>query len=241
MALSQRTREMVADHWARMQGCDPADFETPGPTIVLTGSPEVSMTSRDSGVVVGAPDHLVHLVGDRLDDMLDLAEGDEDRATALLDEPVSEVLGPQFLGYADEGSFAPVERGARLLDEGDADTLDRLEAACPDDEWDRGGMGPFEPGKDAIAGVFVEGDLTAASAYREVRPAIAGISVIAHPDHRGEGHAKAAVSRVTSHAFEHGFEVVEYRTLERWESSVGLATDLGFERWGQSRLVKLVE
>ena len=58
MALDRRTRELVADHWARMLGCDPDDFETAGATIVPTGSPEVSMTIRDSSVVVAAPDHL---------------------------------------------------------------------------------------------------------------------------------------------------------------------------------------
>lgn len=241
MELSRRTHEVVADHWAKMQGCDPTDFETPGTTVVTTGSSEVSMTSRDSSVVVAALDHLTQTVRKRLDDLLQLAEGDGDRAAALLDEPVSEVLGPQFLGYADEGTFTPVERGARLLDANDADALARLESACPDEEWERGGMGPFELGEDTIAGSFMDGTLAAAAAYQEVHPGIVGISVIAHPDHRGEGRAKAVVSRATSHAFEQGFEVVEYRTLERWESSVGLATDLGFERWGQSRLVKLAE
>lgn len=239
MTLRERTRELVADHWARMLGCESAAFERDGATVVPADSREVSLLARDEAVVVAAPAALAVTVRSRLADLLELAEGDRERAAAVLDVPVARVLGPQFLGYADAGTFSPVERGARLLDGGDADAVAALEAAVPAAEWQDGGLAPVAVGEDPVAGSFADGALAAVATVSEVREDVAGVGVVAHPGHRGEGHAKAAVSRVVRHALAAGFAVVEYRTLERWRPSVGLATDLGFERWGVSRLVTL--
>jgi GNAT superfamily N-acetyltransferase len=243
MSLHNRSNEVVTDHWARIQGCSPAEFERTGLTVHRTGTMAVSLFVHGSTVVVSAPDDLHDAVRARHTDLIKLADGERERAAELLDVPVAEVLGPQFLGYADEGTFEPVERGAGLLDADDADGFADLRAACPEGEWERGGMQSVQVSADPVAGSFANGSphptLAAVATFSEVRDDVAGIGVVAHPSHRGEGHAKAAVSRITTHAFARGFPVVEYRTLERWESSVGLAEDLGFQRWGKSILVKL--
>lgn len=240
MQLREETRAIVARHWAAMQGCDPTAFERDG-CVVTAGSREVSLITHDDAVAVSAPADLADRVRSNLDALLNLSEGDEERAADLLDADVAVVLGPQFLGYADAGTFSPVDRPARALDEDDTDAFAALRAACTDDEWQRGGMEPVRPGEDPVFGSFVDDALAAVAAWNAVRSDIAGLGVVAHPAHRGEGHAKAAVSRATRDALDSGFPVVEYRTLERWPASVGLATDLGFVRWGQSRLVKLEE
>jgi RimJ/RimL family protein N-acetyltransferase len=82
-----------------------------------------------------------------------------------------------------------------------------------------------------------DGRLVAAAQYAADH-GTAGIGVVSHPDHRGEGNATLAVSLATTHALAARL-VPEYRTLEEWSSSVALAERLGFERVGRSLLVKL--
>ena len=145
------------------------------------------------------------------------------------------MLGPQFVGYCNESTFAPVHAGSTAVEALDSASLTPLRAATPVEEWDRSGVRT-----DAADPTFavVRDERPVAAAQYAVGHGTAGIEVVSHPDHRGEGHATLAVSAATAHALDAGL-VPEYRTLREWSSSVALAERLGFERVGWSLLVEL--
>ena len=139
---------------------------------------------------------------------------------------VSDVIGPAWVGYADQRTFRAslVDSRARILDHSDADAVNALRDACTELEWEHGGsaLGP-----DPVAGSFANGTLAALAGFETWGDHIAHIAVVAHPRFRAQGHARAAVALVARQALSRGL-VLQYRTLESNTPSRRIADSLGF-------------
>lgn len=146
------------------------------------------------------------------------------------------MIGPAFVGYTDRAAFQPVQHGAsRVLTQQDVPALEALRAACSALEWEHGGS---SFGEQPVVGVHVEGELAAVAGYEVWGEAIANISVITHPRHRGQGYGKTVVSRLTEEVLNQGL-APQYRTLEVNVPSMAVAQDLGFERYATTMAVRL--
>lgn len=234
MGLAPHTRSTLRQYWADRLGVTPDAFAEEGVTIGRADEEGLSLFFRDDAVVVGAPNALTRAVERRSDALgtLDPATGDAVREWFGGFDAVERVLGPAFWGYTDREAFDPAESDARVLTDGDESAFEEFRAAVPDDEWDQGGP-EFVPGK--TVGLFVVGDLVAASGYDEWDETLAHLAVVTHPDHRGDGHGRAVVSRATENALSEGL-IPQYRTLDAWPWSVALARDLGFDRFATGYL-----
>lgn len=137
------------------------------------------------------------------------------------------VVGPAFIGYLDEATFAGDEDAeARLLDDSDADATEALRVACEPLAWEHGGPSHAV----AAVGVFHGATLAALSSYEIWSERIAHIGIVTHPAHRGGGLGTAAARAMTRIALARGL-VAQYRTLLANAPSMAIARRLGFERY----------
>lgn len=157
---------------------------------------------------------------------------DEDRLRAVL--PVLEVLGPASLFYLDRADFLPVHGGAAAE-----------EAVCGDDEValllahvdekDAGESGL----EDITSPAFVlrESDVAVAAAGYQAWPqAVAHLSVLVSPGHRGRGLARVVASAAVAHALDAGL-LPQWRARRHPSQRVALA--LGFRDLGSQLSVRL--
>lgn len=223
----------IADHWGEILGCDPSLILSPGASVVRWGTDSVEFLVWEDGAVIAAPPRIEHGLRERVG-QLSLPFGRE--AAQSLVEPHAgsqEVLGPQFVGYCDRSRFSPVKSDAERID---PSSLLTLRDACPREEWDRSGV-RFGKGGTPTFGVIRESRPVAVAQFESVH-GVAGIAIISQPEYRGEGYATEVVSKATEVALSEGL-LPEYRTIERWSSSVALAERLGFTRVARSILVEI--
>ncbi len=64
------------------------------------------------------------------------------------------------------------------------------------------------------------------------------IAIVSAPSHRGRGFSTAAVACAAQHAIGAG-PIPQYRTLASNAASMGIAKNLGFERYGFSVFIRL--
>ena len=225
-------RRTARHHWAGVLGCPPESVFDSATTMTERDRNGVEILCWESGAVVGAPAEFVESLREHIDRVpFDVGR---EGARALV-EPVAavdDVFGPQFVGYCDETIFNPVDREVRQIE---PRRLDWLRDACPVEEWNRSGL---SVDADVPTFAVLRADRPIAAVQYGVVDGVAKPAVASHPAHRGEGHAKAAVSAATAHALGRR-HLVEYRTVERWTASVALAEGLGFERVARSLLVEL--
>lgn len=238
MALAPGTADRIARRWAERLGCSPAAFREPGVTIAEgTGPQTVRLLRRGDALVVGAPEtvrdalaaHRGALGGASLP-----ATAQIERALAEQGVAVAAAHGPQFLGYVDGPGFSPVDSDARLLASADEPSFARLRDRVPASEWARTSP-TFRPGR--TAGLFHDGALVAAATLAD--PPLPDVGVVVAPAHRGRGHGRAVVSRLTAAFDADPDAVLRYRTPEASAASVALAESLGYERWARTAVIVL--
>jgi GNAT superfamily N-acetyltransferase len=185
-----------------------------------------------SGSVVSVPQVLQSELGPAL---LESSAPPTENAIRLSPDLISDIIGPVFIGYAEVVTGVP-HHPVQLLGTKDTAYLSALEAACDATEWDHGGSVMGEAA--VMCGVFVDGTLASLAGYEVWDSTIAHISVITHPDHRGQGYGHSAVAFLAKHAaWKKLFP--QYRTLEANKPSMAIAQSLGFEHFATSVAVRL--
>ena len=237
--LTHRTLDIVDHYWATDLGCDREALYT-NQTLVTPHNfgayQGIYAFCRQDLLVVSAPAALVEAL--RRDALCWLHSHvlQEHRLRHLLPYPVERVIGPAFVGYTDSAIFRPAQQGAaRVLTQQDSPAFEALRAACSPIEWEHGGS---SLGEQPIVGIHVEGQLVAVAGYEVWGEAIANISVITRPRHRGRGYGKIVVSRLTEEILNQGL-APQYQTLEANVSSMKVAQELGFERYATTMAVWL--
>lgn len=237
--LTHTTIDIVDHYWASDLGCTREALYTKQTLVVphhFGDYQGIYAFCRQDLLVVSVPANLVEAFHRETRSWTPSEVLQEDRLRRLVSYPVERVIGPAFVGYTDGAAFQPVQQGApRLLTPQDVPALEALRAACSALEWEHGGS---SFGEQPIVGIHVEGELAAVAGYEVWGEAIAHISVITHPRHRGQGYGKTVVSQLTEEVLSQGL-VPQYQTLEVNVSSMAVAQDLGFERYATTMAVQL--
>jgi GNAT superfamily N-acetyltransferase len=230
--LVRRARDL----WVRLAGVPVAFPTTDAVTVVVAPASRLCPPGWTGIVVLGgagiatAPDaDAASALRAALQRLPVTAATDTARVRAEL--PVTDVLGPATLAYLHEAdlsprvSGAPVERATRDLD-------DLLAVAAPDEV--------AESGMDAITSdAFVvrhDGRIVAAAGHVRWLDTAAHLCVLAAPDHRGRGHARAVAAAATADAPAQGL-LPQWRA--RPEPSRRVARALGFRELGTQLSVRL--
>jgi len=236
------TRRALDAYWASVFGCDPGGLRPSAPSVLPRpaddGSRGIYAMEFGAAPVALLPAGLMDRHAPQVAGALAAGlGGGAEPWRGIFGERVEAVIGPATVRYAEEQSFRPLPfaAAARLLTGGDLHAVEALRRACPAAEWEHGGSDPFH---DVTAGVFMDDELAALAGYGVWGGVIAHVSIVAHPAHRGRGHAAAAVSRVTEEALRRGL-IAQYRTLESNAPSVALAERLGFRPYARSVAVRL--
>jgi GNAT superfamily N-acetyltransferase len=147
------------------------------------------------------------------------------------------VTGPAWVGVTDLTAYKPMKSAARLLTAADEAAMREMAEGCGETAWKQS---KIAVDRQTNFGLFVGTKLVAASGYLNLGGQLAYIGVITHPDHRGKGYAKSAVTASMSHALEKGL-LPMWRTLEAHETAVQLAGSMGFQKYASTLDVQLTE
>lgn len=233
--LSQPIVTIADAYWASHLGCPPHSLFASPLSIQIHGGELAGYWGafalfRNGAAIVSVPLACV----DKLKGLLATAVSDCSPASfaKALASVASVVIGPAYIGYAT--AVIPPEHPVRSLVPGDVGAFHALQQACDATEWEHGGCVADSP----ASGVFAKDELVAVASYEVWGGTIAHISVITHPDFRGQGLGRSAVAHLAQRAILSGL-LPQYRTLESNVGSIRLAEALGFQHYATSMAVRL--
>jgi RimJ/RimL family protein N-acetyltransferase len=227
-------------YWAADLNCGVEDLHCDRITVTrnprLIRHPEAFAFKRDRACVIAVPGALVDAVSAATTGLKADEVFNERFLRRLLGPAVERIVGPAWLGYADETDFHPLDNpGARLLIPNDMPSLHDLAGRCSVAEWEHSSI---EFDREPVFCCFVNGRAVAAATYEVCGLELGHIGVITDPAHRGQGYGKAVVSAVTRYGLDRGL-TMQYRTLESNTASVAIARSLGFQRYAATIAVRL--
>lgn len=197
------------DFWAADLGVGRAALDAPGATRVPGAEPGASFAFRHEGTGAVVVQGTLPVPADPLDPA---AWG-----------PGHRFVGPAWLGAMDDALFDPaLAAGAGPL--GDMAALAALQAAVEPWAWEHSGI---EVDGRPIYGAFDGGVLAAAGMAELWGERLWHLGIVAHPAHRGRGHARAVVAAMALAGVAAGM-TLQYRTLAANAPSVAIARRLGF-------------
>ena len=233
--LSEHAISVADRYWAGHLGCAPDElFAEPVRHLIhggeLAGYGGVFALFRGDAAMVSFPPDCVPGILLRLSDLFPhyTPEG----LAAALSPVASRVIGPAWIGYAEE--IGPAGHPARVLGPEDSAALHSLQQACDATEWEHGGSAI----ENVCSGGFVNGQLIALAGYEVWGGTIAHISIITHPGFRSHGYGRSAVAHAARQALATGL-LPQYRTLESNLASIRIAASLGFHTYATSMAVRL--
>jgi RimJ/RimL family protein N-acetyltransferase len=233
-ALDPATWARVRGVWAALAGAD--EFPASGARIVVNAAAQIcppgwcGVVALGDGILATASDDVRR---DLLAARLDQLSASDDWASVFGD--VREVRGPARLAYIDLRVFPdedepPFTEVHRVGDDAVAAFLAGVSAA----DRDEAGL---EDSTSPLACVRRDGNIVAAAGYRVWRDALAHVSVLVAPEHRGAGLATTVARDVTRSAIEHNL-VPQWRA--RAVASQAVAHKLGYVDVGQQISVHLL-
>jgi ribosomal protein S18 acetylase RimI-like enzyme len=241
MITSPETLKRVDAFWASYFGCTPEDVNGRKTLVVshnvLQGYDGALVFRHADACIVSVPDTTPEIERSKLRAAEPAQAFDPKFLARVFVVSTDKVAGPAWLGVADRGDFKAVPTSARVLGDEDEPALERLAEGCGEMAWKQSKLLQV---RKPLYGLFQGKDLVAVSGYVVMGNALAYIGVIAHPQHRGKGHAKAVVSAAVNDALAKGF-VAQWRTPESNEGAVALAKSLGFQHYASTYDVQLVE
>lgn len=230
--------------WAQDFACSPNELRPERTRVqahagALQGVPGIWIL-----VAGGAP--LVSLPSDVVEALIDVAQSwsvadvlaAEKLSVAISSvcpRAIEKIIGPAMLHY---GSAHSLDLSAAPLacPFSEPTAIARLRAACSEQEWAHGGSDAHPARSFGV--VDGSGELRALSGYEVWQDSLAHISIVTHPEHRGQGFGGAAVACAAAHALRAGL-VPQYRALRQNTASLGIAKRLGFTEYGFSVYFRL--
>jgi GNAT superfamily N-acetyltransferase len=235
------SRQAITAFWAAYLGCRHTQLSQPGTAVVRNGPGLADYHGatafyRPPACVLAVPADWHERTTVALAHQPAAAVFQVARLRGVFGAAVDRVIGPAWLGYADQRDFQPAApMGTRRLTDQDLPALRTLEAACGPTAWAHSGIDPARP---PVYGCYAGQTLAAAGMLEPWGERLLHVGIVTHPAHRGRGYATAVVSAMTADGLAGG-RVVQYRTLQANLASVAVARKLGFQRFAQTLAVRL--
>ncbi len=231
--------DRVDAFWARFLGVPVDALRVPGaivaPHAALAGWAGVWVFVREQSGVASVPPDRVAALRSAIVQQPVSGWLDPKTARALVGPDAGAAIGPSYQGWLEPARFRAVPGDVRLLVDADASAFAELRAACPEDEWEHGGV---RAAAGERWGAFHGGDLVAVAALRDRGGGAVDPGVIVHPEWRGRGHGLAVASAAVKAALQRD-ALVLYQTLAANAPAVTVARRLGFERYAGHVAVRL--
>lgn len=241
MITSTDTIRKVDAFWAAYFGCRPEDLNSRQTHVFTHAALEMyegALVFRHADAcIISVPKTVPEIERARLRKGAPQEAFDAKFLARTFVVSTDKVTGPAWVGICDRADFKSLPTTARLLTESDEGAVRRLAEGCGEVAWKQSKLALDRMNN---FGLFVGGDIVAASGYIVMGDLLAYIGVVTHPAHRGKGHAKAVVSASMKYAFDKGL-VAMWRTPQANESAVGLARSLGFHPYALTYDIQLVE
>jgi RimJ/RimL family protein N-acetyltransferase len=240
MPLEPTTQTALNQYWAAFFGLSPDGLAQPGVQVVPHAELEhyqgIFSFRRDATAIISTPPDTFRHWHATLAGMPIERIGDAAAMARRCGIPLSRVIGPAPLAYADAATLRPLPTaGTRLLTSADEAAHAALEAACDPTEWAHGGSA-FDV--LPLVGRFVAGELVALAGYERWGVQIAHIGVITHPAQRRRGYGAEAVSLLAETVIARGM-IAQYRTLRANSAARQLGASLGFMPYAETLALRL--
>jgi len=233
--------ERIDAYWSRFLGVPEAALRCLGVTVTahaaLGDYRGVWLFVRGECGVVSAPPEWVEPFAREYASTPADALLDAERARRVLGPFAGTAVGPSFQGWLPPEALRAVpEDGVCRIADGGVELVASLRAACAPQEWEHGGVGD---GAGELWASFAGRELAALGRMRARDGDAVDPCVIAHPAHRGRGHALRLVGAMVRDALASG-RLVLYQTLLANAPALSVARRLGFEPYATLLAVRLV-
>jgi RimJ/RimL family protein N-acetyltransferase len=233
--------------WAQELGCEPGDLTHPGTRLVpfeeWRGGGRVSILRREGASIVRLAPGLLDLLLQALQWHEETTSGSP-QSRGITTRDLQAWLGEgrisprptDHLYYLAPAAFRPFVAGeARQLGPADAALLAELNAACtPHDRQ----QGEVEIDHPVVFGCFSDGQMAAAASFIYYGDAVADVGVITHPQRRGHGFGKAAVTGLSQWGLAQG-RLLQYRAAVTNPGSMRIAESLGYGLYAVEEFLRI--
>ncbi|MEK5216950.1 GNAT family N-acetyltransferase [Psychrobacillus sp. FSL H8-0487] len=240
--VQEKTRHSVNRDWAERLGCKISDMTTPN-LIVKQHSESLKEYHgiycfyNGTTCVISAPPKYVSRINTALSECRPEEAFDVELLTDAIDSDNYQIIGPAFQGYVDASSFMEqkTHEVVELVTEHQLALLQELRLSCSETEWKHSDI-DFQ--RRPIIARFCDEKIVTAGSWRVESSGIISVGIISHPNYRGNGHAKAVVSALTSKGLKTG-ATMHYQTLKSNTSSVAIAHSLGYKELAHTIAIRL--
>jgi GNAT superfamily N-acetyltransferase len=233
--------ELLKKFWLDELGCTPESFISEKTSVHTHGSLDgysgVIVFKHRNSCIVSAPKALVAKLGQELTGKSCGYTFNTQILEDLFGVLVDRIIGPAWIGQISLKNFKPVHGSEtrELLSESDWETFALFLAECSPSDV---GVSSLALKRSPTVGAFAQGRIVAASSYEIRENILAHIGILTHPDARGLGFAKKAISKMTEIALQSGLGI-QYQTLISNASSVGAARHLGYTDFAETIAIRL--
>jgi hypothetical protein len=229
----------ITEYWSNFFGIEPRTFDVTGlhsvPHSALEDYWGVWIFKRKDSVIVSSHEKFLPTCNDLLSDADPSSICDSEVAARLFAPYLEQIIGPAYHGSLESGDFTP-------MDVSDGREISFDEVAVLNDGldptgWDWSGCGEV---KEHYFGIFQNGNLAAASNHSIKDKAVAFPGIFTHPNYRGLGLAKLALTLAFQHSLKAGLQM-DYQTLCSNVASIKAAESLGVKEFAQHVAIRLKE
>jgi hypothetical protein len=240
--VQEKTRHSVYRDWAERLECEISDMTTPNLIVrqhfeSLKEFHGIYCFYDGTTCVISAPPKYVSRINIAVRERRPEEAFDVELLTKSIDSDNYQVIGPAFQGYVDAGSFMEqkTHEVVELVTEHQLALLQDFRISCSETEWKHSDI-DFQ--RRPIIARLCDKKIVAAGSWRVERSGILSVGIISHPNYRGNGHAKAVVSALTSKGLKTG-ATMHYQTLKSNTSSVAIANSLGYKELARTLAIRL--
>jgi GNAT superfamily N-acetyltransferase len=231
--------EVLRAYWRQQIGFDPDVTQgiiVARPQGTLRTYRGVYVFRRGYGCIVSPPQQWRALLRDALMGRTPEAAFDVALLQSILGADAQSVIGPAWIGIADDADAARVvPQGARLLEDRDKAAVLELQRASGATDWEHGAI---EPDRSPIFGVFEGAALLAAASYEAWGERVSAVGIVTHPRHRRRGCASVVAAAAVAHGLARK-QVMLWQTLEANAPSMAIARKLGFQPYSRTIAIRL--
>ena len=223
--------------WARYLGCSVDELRPESALVLRHSGPMRDLVDQGIFIFAAGGGPLVSLPPESYEKLTPQAERlssndiyDPDLLRSVFSAlPVNRIVGPNFLGHADETMLSPKSGyPTRQLTNADNTALKVFQHAFTEPEWQDCGS---EIEEGPVMGAFTDdGTLVSTAGYVAWANKLAHITVATHPEFRLKGFARAVTGALVRLALSNRL-VPQYLALETNQPSIALARALGFVKF----------